>query len=160
MHFKRTYRLGLSALALAALASLTACQSDTPQKQVMATGEGYQSPADVHYISDNQGNVARQLPVEMLKSIQADVAAQGQAGLAKELESLYDFKTGEVKDARAAGLAEAYLKSQLPANPEVKAPTGAPTVQELRPEDLPAGIKIPAELVEGLRKSAVEGGAR
>lgn len=157
MYLKRTFRAGLSALALAALA---ACQTGTPDKQVLSTGESYQSPADVHFLYDDEGNVARHLPVEILKSVKADLLAQGQNALAKDLEALYDFETGEVKDARSAEMAEGYLKSQLPRIQPVQAAPVAQTAQAIRPEDLPAGITLPQELIEGLRKSAVNGDAK
>lgn len=155
MHFRKTFQAGLSAFALA----LAACQSDTPLPQDVSTGESYRSPADVRFLYDEEGNVARQLPVEILKGVQADLMAQGHTALSKDLEAIYDFRTGEVKDPLAAERAERFLKSHLPESRPMLASPG-PQSTPLRPEDLPAGIAIPQELIEGLRKAAVEGAAK
>jgi hypothetical protein len=165
MHFKKTIQAGLSALALAGLA---ACQSNTQDNtpQVVATGEAYGNPSDVHFVYDPEGNISRQLPVEMLQDIQGQLQAQGLTDLAKEMETLYDFKTGEVKDARAAEKAESFLKARLPqaqptAQPAAQ-PDALPNAEEtklLRPEDLPTGITISPEMIERFRQANAKGGA-
>lgn len=150
-----------AAPALAAF--LAACQADSSDgspKIASPALEDYRSPDEVRFLSDDEGNVMRQVPLAILQDVRGQLLAQGQTGLLKDLEARYDFATGEVKDPRAAERAELYLKSQLAANPPATSGTPAGDGEVLSPEDLPPGIRITDDMVEGLRKAAAKVGAQ
>jgi hypothetical protein len=161
MYIKHMLQAGITALALA---GLSACQTETADAapRVVSPGESYRTASDVHFISDADGTIAHQVPLDLLKDIQGQMAAQGQGALAHELEALYDFSTGEVKDIHAAEKAEAFLKANLPSQPgqSPTAETQPPAGHVLRPEDLPAGITIPQEMIESIRRAAAKDGAK
>jgi hypothetical protein len=145
-------KLKRSALGAVALAGLLACQNDPKAdiRQVASPGEDtYASPGEVRFLYDDQGNVPRQIPSEVLQNMRRQLSDQGQETLLKDLEARYDFASGEVRDAKAAEAAERYLKSQLP----LSASPAATDPAVVLPADLPEGIAIPPELVERLGKA-------
>jgi hypothetical protein len=142
------------------VAFLQACQSDRPENahQVASPESGeYQSIDQVDFLHDEQGNVPRHIPLEVLKDMRQQLLSQGRKDLVSRLDRRYDFISGEVKDLRAAEMAEHYLKSQLPQQaPQPAAMQGEP----LTPDNLPAGIEIPDEMIERLNRAAAKGGAQ
>jgi hypothetical protein len=142
------------------MAFLQACQSDTSERapQVASPESGeFQSVTQVDFLHDEEGNVPRHIPVEVLKDMRQQMLNQGRKDLVSRLDQRYDFISGEVKDPRAAEMAENYLKSQLPQ----KAPQPAVMQGEpLTPDNLPAGIEIPGEMVERMNRAAAKGGAQ
>lgn len=160
MHLKPfNYMLALSSLA----ALLAACQTDTSsaeQKTTTSATEEYKSPSDVQFIHDDQGNVLKSLPVVVLNDIHAQLIAQGKTALAKNISARYDFLTGEVKDPRAADRAEQYLKSMLTQQPVAIPEAPQAEAKVLNPDELPAAIQIPDDMIQNLKKAAAQGGAK
>lgn len=151
-------KIALAGLPLVAF--LQACQSDAPESapQVSSPDFGkYQSVAEVDFLHDDEGNVPRQIPVDVLQDMRQQLLNQGRKDLVSSLDKKYDYLTGEVKDLRAAEMAEHYLKSQLPQK------ATQPAVMQVEPltaDALPAGIDIPDEMVERLNQAAAKGGAK
>lgn|GEM_PF-6137257 len=151
-------KIALAGLPL--MAFFQACQSDrsesAPQVASPESGE-YKSMAQVDFLHDEEGNVPRHIPVEVLKDMRQQFLKQGRKDLVSIIDKRYDFLSGEVNDPRAAEMAEHYLKSQLPR------PASKPAVMQaepLTPADLPDGIEIPDEMVERMNRAAAKGGAQ
>lgn len=92
---------------LPVMAFLQACQSDLPENapKVASPESGeYQSVDQVDFLYDEQGNVPRQIPLQVLKDMRQQLLDQGRKDLASRLDSKYDFISGEVKDLRAAAM--------------------------------------------------------
>jgi hypothetical protein len=151
-------KIALVGLPIAAF--LQACQSEAPESAPQTTSPQsaeYQSMAQVDFLHDDEGNVPRQIPVQILKDMRQQLLNQGRKDLVGNIDKRYDFHTGEVKDPRAAEMAEHYLKSQLPLKASQPA---AMQVEPLTPDQLPSGIEIPDEMVQRLNGAAGKGGAK
>lgn len=151
-------KIALAGLPLVAF--LQACQSDAPESapRVSSPESGeYQNTAQVDFLHDDEGNIPRQIPVDVLNDMRQQLLNQGRKDLVSSLDKKYDFLTGEVKDLRAAEMAEHYLKSQLPQKPVQPAILQG---EPLTADALPAGIEIPDEMVERLNQAAAKGGAK
>jgi hypothetical protein len=110
---------GLSKIAgLVGVLALVACQSETSSNDkplAAPESEGYTSVDEVLYMYDEEGNIARKVPLSVMEDVRKQLQEQGQTTLLRGLEERYDFRTGEVRNFLAAEKAERFLKSRLPA---------------------------------------------
>jgi hypothetical protein len=114
--------ISAAVLAVPLAVGLIACQSETvvnEKPSVTPHSNDITSTGEAHFLSDENGNVPRQIPPAVLAEIIQELKGQGQDVLVADIQARYNLKTGMVLDLVAAEKAESFLKSKLPsAKPE------------------------------------------
>jgi hypothetical protein len=144
-------------LATALATALVACQSEsvvnekpsaTPHSSdITPTGESL-------FLSDENGNVPRQIPPAVLADMIEQLKEQGQEGLVADIQARYNLKTGMVLDLTAAAKAESFLKSRLPSSQVEPLAADSKTVPELPAPE----YGLPPELKSHFTKNAMSAG--
>lgn len=157
-HKRRPFGAIPSAFLAAALATaFVACQSESVvsgkpaasahSNDITPTGESF-------YLSDENGNVPRQIPPAVLADAIKQLKEQGQEGLVAEIQARYDLKTGLVFDPEAAEKAQAFLKSKLPASQAEPIAADPKAVPQLPAPE----FGLPPELKSHFTKQALAAG--
>ncbi len=148
---------GKTALTMAAIAlsGLMACKQEGATVIESPAQSDYQTVKDVKFLYDDQGNVPHQFPLEVLQDIRAQLKAEGQAELLKDLESLYNLETGMVLDPEEAIRTEKFLKANLPS---VQTDVSESTQVDAPAKFLPEGMELPPEVAEHQRELQLKEG--
>ena len=144
-------------LATAMAIALVACQSESVvnEKPSALTHSSDITPTGGSlFLSDENGNVPRQIPPAVLADMIKQLKDQGQEGLIADIQARYNLNTGMVLDLTAAEKAESFLKSKLPSSKADPLASDAQPVPELPAPE----YGLPPELKSHFTKNAMAAG--